>query len=351
MIFATLLLILECNCGAASPRQRERPGASSGGSSSRTSGAAGRSCPSSASRLSRRWRSARSKPGQPVPMSALADALHCDNSNITGIVDRLEAAGLAERRPSERDRRVKAVVLTEKGEWMRIEIDRRAGEPPPQLAALSDEDAIALRDILDPRAGDGLSGRQRARRLADVARRRADQPALALLLEDVRRPARRPRAREQRREQLGRDLARGRARPPTRTRRWWRARGPACGPGARRAPPPPAPRRPRRAASRSPSRCVAGPARADPRRGTRGGRTPSAARRGRARRARSGRRRRCARRRRASCSTRAGAPPCSGPDSAPTAADSAAATSAPVEATTRAVNVEAFMPCSAAEIQ
>jgi DNA-binding MarR family transcriptional regulator len=88
------------------------------------------------------------EPGQPMPMSALAEALHCDNSNITGIVDRLEAAGLAERRPSERDRRVKAVVLTETGEWMRVEIDRRAGEPPPKLAALSDEDATALRDIL-----------------------------------------------------------------------------------------------------------------------------------------------------------------------------------------------------------
>ena len=88
------------------------------------------------------------EPDQPLPMSALAEALHCDNSNITGIVDRLEAAGLAERRPHERDRRVKAVVLTEKGEWMRGEIDRRAGEPPPRLAALSNEDAIALRDIL-----------------------------------------------------------------------------------------------------------------------------------------------------------------------------------------------------------
>ena len=51
------------------------------------------------------------------------------------------------------------------------------------------------------------------------------------------------------------------------------------------------------------------------------------------------------------CSTRAGAPPCSGPDSAPIAPDSAAATSAPVEAITRAVNVEAFMPCSAALTQ
>ena len=50
-------------------------------------------------------------------------------------------------------------------------------------------------------------------------------------------------------------------------------------------------------------------------------------------------------------STRDGAPPCSGPDSAPTAPESAAATSAPVEVITRAVKVEAFMPCSAAEIQ
>ncbi len=50
-------------------------------------------------------------------------------------------------------------------------------------------------------------------------------------------------------------------------------------------------------------------------------------------------------------STRAGAPPCSGPESAPTAADSAAPQSAPVDATVRAVNVDAFMPCSAVQIQ
>ncbi len=50
-------------------------------------------------------------------------------------------------------------------------------------------------------------------------------------------------------------------------------------------------------------------------------------------------------------STRAGAPPCRGPLIAPIAPDSAAATSAPVEAITRAVNVEAFIPCSAAETQ
>ena len=50
-------------------------------------------------------------------------------------------------------------------------------------------------------------------------------------------------------------------------------------------------------------------------------------------------------------STRAGAPPCRGPLIAPTAPDSAAATSAPVEAITRAVKVDAFMPCSAADTQ
>jgi DNA-binding MarR family transcriptional regulator len=85
---------------------------------------------------------------EPRPMGELAQQMHCDNSNITGIVDRLEAAGLAERRPHERDRRVKAVVLTAKGERMQIELDRRAGEPPPPIAALSPEDALALRDIL-----------------------------------------------------------------------------------------------------------------------------------------------------------------------------------------------------------
>ena len=50
-------------------------------------------------------------------------------------------------------------------------------------------------------------------------------------------------------------------------------------------------------------------------------------------------------------STRAGAPPCSGPDIEPTAPVKQAGTSAPVEATTRAVKVDAFMPCSAAETQ
>jgi MarR family transcriptional regulator, organic hydroperoxide resistance regulator len=96
----------------------------------------------------------RMRPGTPLPMGALAAELQCDNSNVTGIVDRLESAGLAERRPAPHDRRVKAVVLTPEGERVRAEVQRRAGQPPPELASLSEDDAAALRDILR-RALDG----------------------------------------------------------------------------------------------------------------------------------------------------------------------------------------------------
>src|SRR3954465_11309292 len=44
-------------------------------------------------------------PGEPVPMRELALALACDNSNVTGIVDRLEARGLVERRAAPHARR------------------------------------------------------------------------------------------------------------------------------------------------------------------------------------------------------------------------------------------------------
>ncbi len=88
------------------------------------------------------------RPGEPMPMSALANALMCDNSNVTGIVDRLEAQGLVERRASEHDRRVKTLVVTPKGIELRGELERRMGVPPPPLANLSAEDAATLRDIL-----------------------------------------------------------------------------------------------------------------------------------------------------------------------------------------------------------
>jgi DNA-binding MarR family transcriptional regulator len=87
-------------------------------------------------------------PDDPVTMSALASALHCDNSNVTGLVDGLEAQGLVERRAAEHDRRVRMVVVTEHGAHVRARLSAVIREVPPELAALSADDQRALRDIL-----------------------------------------------------------------------------------------------------------------------------------------------------------------------------------------------------------
>jgi DNA-binding MarR family transcriptional regulator len=53
---------------------------------------------------------------EPLPMRGLAQRRHCDPSNITGLVDRLESKGLVEREPDPSDRRVKRVALTPDGQ-------------------------------------------------------------------------------------------------------------------------------------------------------------------------------------------------------------------------------------------
>jgi DNA-binding MarR family transcriptional regulator len=87
-------------------------------------------------------------PGSEVPMSTLAGSMFCDASNVTGIVDRLEARGLIARRGADHDRRVKMLVVTEKGAVLRERLNARLSEPPPAIAALSAADQRALRDIL-----------------------------------------------------------------------------------------------------------------------------------------------------------------------------------------------------------
>jgi len=87
-------------------------------------------------------------PEQPVPMRALAKALHCDSSNVTGLVDGLEAQGLVERREAEHDRRLRMLVVTERGAAVRARLHEAIQELPEPLAALSADDQRALRDIL-----------------------------------------------------------------------------------------------------------------------------------------------------------------------------------------------------------
>jgi DNA-binding MarR family transcriptional regulator len=87
-------------------------------------------------------------PEEPVPMRELAAQLHCDSSNVTGLVDGLEAHGLVERRPAEHDRRVRMLVVTERGVEVRERLHAVINEVPEPLAALSADDQRALRDIL-----------------------------------------------------------------------------------------------------------------------------------------------------------------------------------------------------------
>lgn len=53
---------------------------------------------------------------EPLPMGDLAERRHCDPSNITGVVDRLEGKGLVVRSPHPTDRRVKRIELTAEGQ-------------------------------------------------------------------------------------------------------------------------------------------------------------------------------------------------------------------------------------------
>jgi DNA-binding MarR family transcriptional regulator len=85
---------------------------------------------------------------EPRAMSEIAGFLRCDNSNVTGIVDGLEARGLAERKSSPGDRRVKLIALTAEGRRLRARLMREARKPPAWLKDLSPADQRTLRDLL-----------------------------------------------------------------------------------------------------------------------------------------------------------------------------------------------------------
>jgi MarR family transcriptional regulator, organic hydroperoxide resistance regulator len=87
-------------------------------------------------------------PNAPVAMCRIAEALDCDPSNVTGIVDRLQAQGLVERRADAADRRVKKLVLTPRGLALRARLIERLSEPPSGIQDLPAEDQERLFTIL-----------------------------------------------------------------------------------------------------------------------------------------------------------------------------------------------------------
>lgn len=86
---------------------------------------------------------------QPVCQREISDHLGLDASDVVGVLDLLENAGLVKRRRDPGDRRRHAVVLTEQGEWaaqrfqaLRAEAEGRA------LAGLDPHERRALADLL-----------------------------------------------------------------------------------------------------------------------------------------------------------------------------------------------------------
>jgi DNA-binding MarR family transcriptional regulator len=86
-------------------------------------------------------------------MRSLADEWQCDASNATWIIDRLEQAGLADRRAAPNDRRVKLVVLTARGARVKSKVMEAFYTAPPELLSLDNADLVALERLLERLTG------------------------------------------------------------------------------------------------------------------------------------------------------------------------------------------------------
>ena len=91
---------------------------------------------------------------EPLPMRRIARTLKCEPSNVTGIIDRLEARGLVERRPDPSDRRVKVAVTTATGSRTARLLRDTLGFAREPLAELSRAERTTLRDLLQRIVGE-----------------------------------------------------------------------------------------------------------------------------------------------------------------------------------------------------
>src|SRR5215510_8904252 len=80
--------------------------------------------------------------------SELADRLYLDPSNLTALVDRLEGLGLVERTADAEDRRVKRLVITKKGSALADEVIGAVFGQQTLMSVLDDDEQHALLDLL-----------------------------------------------------------------------------------------------------------------------------------------------------------------------------------------------------------
>ena len=84
---------------------------------------------------------------EPKPMRWVAEACHCDASNATWLVDRLEERGLVERRTPPEDRRMKTVALTPAGSELVAAIRAEVLRPPDAILSLQDDELDLIRTV------------------------------------------------------------------------------------------------------------------------------------------------------------------------------------------------------------
>jgi DNA-binding MarR family transcriptional regulator len=84
----------------------------------------------------------------PMRMRDVADRMTCDASYITSIVDRLEETGLAERRPSPTDRRVKEIALTPAGTKVAAQVRHTLTSPPAAVERLTAAERRTLSSLM-----------------------------------------------------------------------------------------------------------------------------------------------------------------------------------------------------------
>ncbi|HSW81442.1 MAG TPA: MarR family transcriptional regulator [Candidatus Saccharimonas sp.] len=89
------------------------------------------------------------EPNDSWSMQDISRELSCDASNVTGIVDRLQAGHYVTRAECPADRRVKRIALTPAGETLRQKVIARLIETEPaKFANLSRDEITALGALL-----------------------------------------------------------------------------------------------------------------------------------------------------------------------------------------------------------
>lgn len=92
-----------------------------------------------------------------VPMKELAARLGCDASFVTVVADALEKRGLIRREPSQRDRRVKNLRLTQEGVAAKERLLNEIGARMPWNTRLDSDERCCFLELLKKMTGKSVT--------------------------------------------------------------------------------------------------------------------------------------------------------------------------------------------------